>query len=343
MAMDYLNVVRQLVERANDPRLENEIERQRMREKAEHLMRKYRIDEEDLIAQDPKSAEPIQKKMVLLGDSYRNPFTDWYFSMFAEVAEHTGCEYLARYERNANTGKVGLCGYLVGYEGDVMYAELLYTDAYMTFGSHVDPRYDPSKSERENIYVLRRSGMPRKDVAQAIWGNWTHANSAKVGRIFREECVARGENPDVMGRGFDNEVYREAYARNFVFRLGDRLRAARRAEDEHGGALVLHGRKERVQEAFWTAFPEQRPRPPAPVVDEPPTEDATNARKRVSTRTGPTKAQQRRMRRMYSSPSAVAGYDAGSEAAQKVTITRGTTGKSHLRISETDDTKEIGS
>lgn len=341
--MDYLNKVRQLVERANDPRMENENERAHFRQKAEYLMRKYRIAEEDLLAQDPKSAEPMKKKMVLLGDSYRNPFVNWYFSLFAEVAEHTGCEYVARYERNDKTNKVGLCGYLVGYEGDVMYAELLYTDAYMTFGSHVDPTYDSSKSERENIYVLRRSGMPRKDVAQAIWGQWTHANSAKVGRIFREECVARGENPDLMGRGFDNEVYRESYARNFVNRLGDRLRAARRAEDEHGGAIVLHGRKERVQEAFWTAFPEQRPKPPAPTSANPPTEDATKARQRVATRTGPTKSFERKMRRMYSSPSAMAGLDAGTDAAQKVSITRGTTGSPHLRISETDNTKEIGS
>jgi hypothetical protein len=340
MAIDYLNIVRQLTERANDERC-SEGERAAFRAKAEELMRKYRIAEEDLIAQDPKSAEPIQKKMALLGDSYRNPFTNWYFTLFGIVAEHVGCEYTARFERNQETNKVPLVGYLVGYQVDVMYGELLYTDAYMTFSGHVDPSYNPDKSERENIYILRRSGMPRKDVAQAIWGRWTHSNSAKVGTIFKEECIARGEDPNVMGRGFDNETYREAYARNFVFRLEDRLRAARRAADEHGGALVLHGRKERVQEAFWTAFPEFRPKPPKPEA-ECATEAASKARKQVSV-PKVTQKQRRAFERAYSSPSARAGGAAGTDAAQKVTINRGTTGTENFRLSENYDSKEIGS
>lgn len=309
------------------------------RQMAETLMQKYRIEQEDLLATDRTVAKPIDSRFVIVSGERNEEFDVWLYTMFLQIVEHCGCRGNAVYDWDTTPGAQNrrIKATVVGYEMDVAYAELLWSSARLTFGAHVDPRPSPDLSERENIYVMRRAGMPRKDVAQLLWGRWTHSNSAKVGKIFKEEALRRGENPDMMGRGFDNEVYRKAYAREFVWRVYDRLREARDAAGQAGGAIELSGRQERVDEAFYQIFPHLRPTPP----EEQPTGEVKESDKKPAKVKGPTKAQMRREERLYYSPSARAGASAGRDAGSKVNIQRTTTGTSTTQFSNGDNPKEI--
>lgn len=313
---------------------------QNYREMAEKLMAKFRIDQADLLARDELTETPFNKAFVLLGDDRNTTFDGWCYTLFQQIAEHCECKTYGLYKWDPESRRTRLQVTIVGYANDVQYAELLWTSAYLAFTAHVDPRPNPELSERENIYRMRKSGMPRKDVAALLWGQWTHSNSAKVGRIFKEEAARRGEDASAMTRGFDHEVYREAYAREFVWTVTDRLREARDAALSSGGAVSLHGRAEKVLEAFYTVFPELRPKPPSEVVVE--DEETNNGKKRVAKRKGPTAAQMKREHRRYYSPSARAGAGAGVEAGRKVDINRVTTGEQSGRLGEFKEVKEIG-
>lgn len=350
MAIDYLDKVRKMIDKAEgeervakkyladgDKEHYEEFMKasQAYRERAESMMLKFRIDQEQLIATDRTAALPLNKKIVIINGDRNSEFDNWLHTLFLRIAEHCGCRAICEYHYDFEQQDRVVRATIVGYEMDVAYAELLWMSARLTFGAHVDPRPDDSLSERENIYVMRKSGMPRKEVAQLLWGQWTHSNSAKIGRIFKEECIKRGDNPDVMGRGFDNEVYRKAYAREFVWRVHDRLREARDAAGQKAGAIELSGRKDRVDEEFYKLFPEFRPQPTSA---EPETPEAAGKLKKPK---GPTAAEMRRTNRLYHSPSAQAGAHAGYQAGSKVNIQRTTTGEDPNRLNDDTDKKEI--
>jgi hypothetical protein len=73
------------------------------------------------------------------------------------------------------------------------------------------------------------------------------------------QAKAVGEDPAAAGLGFQAKDYRQAYAEAFRLHLSRRLREARDAANAAGGVVVLAGRAERVQEAFYTHVPEARP------------------------------------------------------------------------------------
>lgn len=357
MAIDILHTVRKLIELAES---EEKIARSYLakgdddskenydghmaaaatkREHAEKLMLKYRINQEHLLASDHVIEKPLSRKFVIISGDRNEEFDNWLYSMFIQIGEHCECMVYAEYHYDSELKQRVVRATIVGYEMDVAYAELLWSSARLTFGAHVDPRPDPNLSERENIYIMRRAGMPRKDVAQMLWGKWTHSNSAKVGKIFKEECDRRGEDSSHMGRGFDNEVYRKAYAREFVWRVSDRLREARDAAGQTGGAIELSGRKDKVQEAFYQIFPNLRPKPVDPNAQPAPQDDSKKAVKKVK---GPTAAEMRRAHRMYSSPSAMAGASAGHRAGSEVNIQRTTTGETSTGVNaRNSNQKEI--
>lgn len=226
------------------------------RAKAEELMRQYRIEEEDLIADDPSAVEPvlIEVDVCDLLSPYRQNYTDllWYCTF------HNGVRFALRTEGRGERGHVRVA-MMVGYETDCRYAEFLFTAARLVFSARLEPQVDEKLSEAENIYRLRSAGIERVRISEMMWGNRDKANLAKVGRVYKAECDRRGEEPALSGRGVTGSAYRESYAEQFVSTFYGRLRAARDAADSVGGGLVLHGREERVAEAFYARFPSLRP------------------------------------------------------------------------------------
>lgn len=274
------------------------------RAKAEQLMNTYRIAEESLIATDASVITPISRDIVMC--SYWSQFDDNYEMMMYWICDHAGVHLLTKRVGSDHVAE------LWGYEADIRLVERLWSSSRLVFGQYLEPKYNPELSDQVNAYVLRRSGMLRKDVAESIWGQNTAANRSRAQRMYVTECKARGERPALEGMGTDAKTYRDGYASGFVSAVYDRLRVARDAANSTAGAMVFAGRVERIKEAMYQAHPRLRPVPRDPNEVLPKPDKKTKEWK-------PTKADVKRWARQ-NGPAARAGRAAGGDAAQNVDI-----------------------
>lgn len=356
MARDYAKMIGALLANAEDETLSEET-RSAYREKAEKLMREYRIEEEEAIASESTSAVPVADVLTVMEHSaYGNPLRQYYWDMLSRIANHCGVRISGKYLGSRNADDSRLEATLVGYEGDIRYAELLYTAARLVFLTRIDTRVDRSLSDQENCYYMRGSGMKRNDIAHALWGSAYNDGVAhgKVQKLYVAECIARGETPKVSGRGIQVDLYRKAYAEGFVNQLGYRLRAAAEAVNKEGGGLVLHGRQERVDEAFYQMFPYMRPMSAEEraklLAEQEEAERNCQPCKRTKHRSGKcemhrprymTAAEFKRYKRQRDSAEAHAGVRAGGRAANDVHI--GRSGTETRKAPAAPDRSAIGS
>jgi hypothetical protein len=322
MGFDYGDKVRALLAKAESAlALGNNGEAASYQAKAEELMVKYRIAEEEALATDPGSSAPVWKTITVM-EGWDGEMGPWYITAISCIVRHTGCRTRAYIGENDDT-----VADLVGYEGDVRFAEFLWTAVLLTFTTRINPTWDRNLPESENVYRLRNAGLERRVIADAAWGpgaGHVAANRSKIQRIYLRECARRGEEPRATGLAHDTRTYREAYARTFVGHLNSRLMAARDAVDSINGGVVLHGRADRVDEAFYVRYPHLRPSTPTePVAPSAPCAKCTPERQCRKHRV--TAAQMREYRRRYTSASARAGAVNGRAAADDVNLVRGTT------------------
>lgn len=321
-----LSKIRGLLDTAESLRQQgNEAAADTYEAKAKALRDKYAVEEEALIAKEPTSVLPVYEEIVVAtrGTAWQQE----YVNMFHYVAQHCGLRKVYDWKHNGQGYVVTAC--VVGYESDIRYAELLYTNARLVFAEKLEPKVNPALSEQVNVYRLRGAGIERVRVADMMWGNRDKPNLSKVGRLYKAECKARGEEALLSGRGVTGAVYREQYATEFVWTLDRRLRRAQDAAGQYGGGLVLHGRAERVDEAFYERYPHLRPKPAIEQATEQECERCKAAKaKRGADATckdhkpwKPTKADIARSER-YHSPAAVRGRQAGATAAAHVELNR---------------------
>jgi hypothetical protein len=323
MARDYAAIIGSLLAKAEST--EHDAEAATYRAKAEEMMREYRVSEEEALAIDPAAVSPVSRKItVRQAGRGQGDLAGWYGAIFGLIARHTGVRYHVQVSDDWSHVAT-----VVGYEGDVRYTEFLWTAAYLMFATRIDPTWDTNRSEDDNIFFLRDSGIERRKIADMAWGNGDDAAArSKVQRIYVREAARRNEPVRAAGLGFDASTYRGAYADGFQMKLASRLRAARDAADSVGGGVVLHGRSDRVDEAFYTLFPNLRP-DTLPVVFGPDPEPCPKCAKAKSgaCRDHPvytwTKADQARADRRTYSASARGGRESGAAAAEGVTIARG--------------------
>lgn len=297
------------------------------RAKAEALMRKYRLEEENLIATDQVEIAPEVHALWLgplkddtrgsvkkAGSSY---YAEWYQLAYS-AALHAGVKCSYRWKVNPETREYGIWAVMVGYSGDLRLAELVYTNARLVFGDRLEPKVDPTQSDQVNAYRLRSAGITRDRVAAMIWGETSHSRAAQVGAWYKAESLARGETPALDGRGIVAAQYRDEFAKAFVGELDRRLRSARDAADSAGGAVVLHGRTERVLEAFYTEFPDLRPQPATDVAEV----EKTPAKKGRAPKPYWETAAYRREQERRHTDAAYAARNAGKTAAAAVSLDR---------------------
>lgn len=306
---DMLRMLAGLVANADDERLSEEA-RTAYRAKAEQLMRKYRIEEENLIAADPGSIEPIQFNIEVSNlDSF---FHAYHEQLWLQVACHCGIRYAYVW----NSARRGYDATAVGYESDIRYAAFLFQSAKLMLIAKLEPDVDPKLSDKENIYRLRSAGIDRQRIAEMVFGHRGHQEGLRVGRLYKEACTERGEEAAVSGRNVNAKTYRIAYADQFKRAFGNRLFEARNAADSIGGAVEMHGRAERVDEAFYKLFPSCRPHPVKEEATAQPTKRKGRALKTW------TQADEARYLRFHESPAALRARAAGEQAARSVQISR---------------------
>jgi hypothetical protein len=272
------------------------------RTKAEQLMRAYRIEEEALVREAVSSGAPVWREVEI--SPIDSLWRDEMHQMWFAIAEHSGIEYVLHHRAGRR-----LIANAVGYDIDLRLAEMIFNSARLAF---------------------RGSGMDRQRVAKLVFGESGHSQGIRVGKIFRAECERRGEADGVSGRGFNPNAYRAAYADEFAKVINRRLRQSRDAADAIGGALVLPQRAERVKEALYKQYPDQRPATPEERAaakaaqeqwerDHP--EEVAARKKRIEKANRWTAEDQRRWNRTYGSGSSRA-REAGRSAAESVDLVR---------------------
>jgi hypothetical protein len=310
--------IRAMLERADHPNTPAP-EADTARRKAEAMMHKYRIEESMLAESEPeKGVVPVFREWPLypVGAAYDTV----YLSLISYIGSHVGIRIKCAYKimgEDADGFAVGSAQVVVqavGYDVDLRYAEFLYQSARSVFVSHMEPKVDPNLSDEENVYRLRSAGMERIKVAEMM--GWVKGG-AKVTRLYKAACEARGEEPVLTGKGNMMGAFRESYANHFKTEFWLRLNRAKDGVDVTAGALVLAGRKENVDEAFYNLFPEHRPDKVAKTTNKP-------ARKARARRW--TKADERRWMQSQSAAGR-AGEQRGKSAAQSIDITKAGTAR----------------
>jgi hypothetical protein len=347
MGFDYAGKIRGLL--ANADSLEaagNDEAAASFRTKAEEWMRRYKIAEEDALAEDPTAAEP-----TVLRIDINLPHTDIshrFISIVDTLARHTEVRYdVAVMSRGYGAYRVTV----VGYEGDLRYFEFLWTSAYLMFTTKIDPHWSADLPEADNIFALRQAGYKRAEIADKAWGagaGTVAANRSKVQAIYRRVAAARGVDPSASGLGFNAKDYRQAYVNGFLMRLESRLMAARDAVNAKNGVMVLAGRAERVAEAFYTLFPRQRPSTAVATPYVAPNADCERCKRAKSgyctdhrwlkPRTW-SAADERRWQNQHHGASAQAGRASGEGAADGVML-RGTASPQAQRVEATNQALE---
>jgi uncharacterized protein DUF2786 len=246
--------IRALMDKAE--RTDNPNEQAAFQAKAEELMLKYRVAEEELIAKDQTALMPIPFDIKVSG---RSQYLNHYAQMFGAIARHTGIKHAFEWTYDTEGSSVAEARG-VGYASDVEYADLLFTQARLTFMERLEPKIKPDLDDQTNVYRLRSAGIERIRIADMMWGNTDKVFLGRVGRLYKAECASRGEEALLSGRGVTGAAYRAQYADQFVTTLTVRLYQAQDSAGRAGGGLVLHGRSERVTEAFYARFPNLRPK-----------------------------------------------------------------------------------
>lgn len=300
--------VESLLERADHPNTPP-AEAESARTMAERIMRKYKIEEEDLRAKGELVGDQFAVKFHHVKVyNIESPFKDVYTTLVTAAAQHAGVQCV--WEGWGYTDGERVIN-LIGYEADVRYAESLFYQARLVFAARMEPRVDPSLTDEENVYALRSSGLERRKVAEMM--GWVKGG-AKVTRMYKAACAKRGEEPTLTGTGNNLEDYRVMYGRQFVTTFWQNLWRARCAVDAEitGGGLVLHGREERIKEAMYERWPHLRPVPAERGIGE---SSASKAQRYK----GPSAAELRKEARRRTGAGA-AGARAGQRAADEITI-----------------------
>jgi hypothetical protein len=284
-----------------------------LRAKAEELLAKYRLEEEELIAESGEIL-PIFREIPVTRTGAE--FQNQHYWLFQFIAKHCGVRFNADWK--SLDGKYGYVAGCVGYDVDIRLLELIFSSALLVFAQCLEPEIDPRQSDAENVYRLRSAGIPRNRIANLLWGASMGSDGApahgKVGRLYKEECERRGVNAAVSGRAVNAKTYRAAYADHFTYAFDRRLTEARDAANAAVGALVPVGRAERVEEAFYTRYPNLRPKPATAQAEA---STATSAKSKEL-----TKAELARLKRRYYGPAAQAASGAAKAAAAKVRLDR---------------------
>lgn len=335
MAFDYAAKIRALLAKADgEQELGNDGTAAEFRTKAAEWMKRYQIEEEAALAVDPTLIEPTS--LVIEFKPRDFTLAAFYAGLIRILAQH--CE--VRYD----VTRIDYTSYrvtVVGYEGDLKYFEFLWTAAFLMFTTKIDPTWDAARPAGENIFLLRQAGFKRADIANmAGWDGTKASDRSKVQRIYLAEAARRGAVAAATGLGFQAKDYRQAYARGFNGTLASRLMTARDAADSVGGVVVLSGRAERVDEAFYLLFPGYRPGVSVEVEYVDPRKDCGKCIKAKSGACNDhsylrprawTQADERRWQTQQYGPSAEAGRATGTAAAEAVLL-RGTASPQAQRV-----------
>jgi Protein of unknown function (DUF2786) len=231
------------------------------RSMAQRLMDQYRIEETHLAesGQLISSLSPQWKVFTVCRNA--SEFAHHYRAMASYIFSHLGMRAVFKYMADEEDMGTNVVAEMVGFESDLRFAEVMYTQVQLGFQAKLEPKFDPTRTKEENAYIMRSAGMEGWRIAQAIFGKDDRSLRPKVRKMFRDEAVRRGEDPTILlGQGNSVKTFRTSYADGFVSELHHILFRMRMAEvEDNAGKLVLASREEMINEAFYERYPQYRP------------------------------------------------------------------------------------
>jgi hypothetical protein len=269
---DTLRKVRALIAQADHPNT-GPAEADVFRAKAEALMFKYRIDEAMLTAEERADMGISVRWLDMDVCDGRSEFRQSYYEIIRHLINHldvradfirtvgrkTG-DILATGEEYRGPDQYVATVKIVGFESDLVFIESMYAAARLAFSSKLEPRYDATLSDEENCYNMRQAGMEGVRIAKAVFGDGKKSNCVKARKLAQKWAAKIGDDGKAFA-GHGMKLYRDSYAQGFVKEYAYRLYNMRMSRGAVDTGLVLANRKEQIDEAFYTRFPDRRPKP----------------------------------------------------------------------------------
>jgi len=272
-----LSKIRGLIQKAEglealgDPESMNEADA--CRAAADKMMQKYAVEEWQTMRAAPAMAKPTRVKIDIGEED--NEFLPEMASLVNIVSKFCKCSSIwmsgtasKKYERQE------YC-WVYGYESDLRYFELMFTNLFLHFGGAIFPKPDPGKSLEVNCYELHNAGLNWRDIAR-LYGWYdvppmphepadmfvhrdtneraTYPRSVGVyKKAYEREIASRGEE-FLRITSNSSKTFRMNAARGYLNRIRDRL-AEIADQRGKGTELVLADKGKNIDEAMIVDFP----------------------------------------------------------------------------------------
>jgi hypothetical protein len=260
-----LHRIRQLLARASHEGTPPE-EREACLAKAQELKDKHAIEEWQLGQIDPgRATRPIVRQVLITPRLQSGRWAAKTRLLWSSIAYHCNVSY--RYEYTEE----GTVAASVGFESDIVFAEMLFAMASLEFYARIDPGWSPTRTFDDNVKRLKDSGKKWVEIALLANKNGGNPRTGREGSTtdgawlqsaYRRECKRLGVEPTRHTQRHD--AFRTTFAESFVNEIDRRLSAMRSGSDaargeEAGKTVALVDRREDVRKKFWEVFPEMHP------------------------------------------------------------------------------------
>jgi hypothetical protein len=272
-----LSKIRGLIQKAEglealgDPESLNEADA--CRAAADKMMQKYAVEEWQTMRAASVQTKPTRVKIEIGEED--NEFLAEMASLVNIVARFCKCSsiWMAGSAYRAS-GRQEYC-WVYGYESDLRYFELMFTNLFLHFGGAIFPKPDPAKTLGQNAYELHNAGLNWVDIAK-VYG-WhltapfahepatmlvnhetgerrTYPKSAGMYKKAYEQEIARRGEPFLRIAPNGSKTFRINAAQGYLNRIRQRLDeiAGQRGA---GAELVLADKGKNIDEAMLIDFP----------------------------------------------------------------------------------------
>jgi hypothetical protein len=257
------------LEESRDPNALNEA--LACRNAADKMMQKYAVEEWQTMRAAPVQTKPERIKIDIGEEG--NEFLAEMATLVNVVGKFCKCSSVWM-NGTAYDGKQEYC-WVYGYESDLKYFQLMFTNLFLHMNGAIFPKPDPAKSLGENAYELHNAGLNWFDIAKAYgWYQvlpelhepvdmYVNRNTGerlswarsigKIKKAYTAEINKRHEQPlRIPPNG--SETFRRNAAQGYLNRIADRLREIS-SQRGAGTELVLADKQQNNDEVIQGHHP----------------------------------------------------------------------------------------
>lgn len=246
-------------------------ERDACRERADQMMLKYAIEEDELNRTKEASSRSVPTVVKFDVCDAKSHLQDSLIQLVGTVASHFRCRVVFQ-----KYGYGSIKAVAVGYESDLKFLQFMFGQLHLHLSGELEPKPDPAKSFDANVYALHEAGVKWQRIAQLMNAAYSSApdrmhawrEAVRVGKdgpgvlvpwpdgkrlitAYRRHCAAIGDR----GRAIQSPLnYQQNLAAAYCDRIWVRLDEMRRRYDVAGTSLAL--RTEDVDLKVSELFPE---------------------------------------------------------------------------------------